>query len=76
MINVQMFVALALLVATAPAVAGSGKDTVAKERQAGTTSYVGNRCAGGSFDKCVQTNIRLGWKPAQANSHCSRTCAK
>jgi hypothetical protein len=65
-----------LLLAIPAYAAGVGKDTVAKERKAGTTTNVGNRCPGGTFDSCVQANIRVGWKPSTAASHCTRTCTK
>jgi hypothetical protein len=65
-----------LFVAIPAYAAGTGKDTVAKERRAGTTSNVGNRCPGGTFDSCVAANIRGGWKPGTAAAHCTRTCSK
>ncbi len=54
----------------------NGRDTVAKERAAGTTSDSGNRCPGGKYDSCVQTVMKGGWNSRQAAAHCTRTCAK
>ena len=54
----------------------ASKHTVAKTRAPGTTSDVGNRCSGGSYDSCVRTNVKLGWTMQGAGRHCSRTCAK
>ncbi len=53
-----------------------GKTTVAKERAAGTTGAVGNRCPGGAYNTCVQAIVKSGYNNRQAASHCTRTCAK
>lgn len=52
------------------------KDTATKDRRPGTTSNVGNRCAGGTYNSCVQANVRAGYSNSQAAAHCSRTCAR
>lgn len=53
-----------------------GKDTVAKERRAGTTGDAGNRCPGGTYNTCVQANLKVGYSNRRASDHCTRTCAK
>lgn len=67
---------LIALLSVAGANAGQGKTTVAKDRAPGTTGAAGNRCSGGSYNACVQANLKVGYNNRQAATHCTRTCAK
>ena len=67
---------LTVCVVPISAQAASSKDTVAKERAPGTTSRVGNRCYGGTFNSCYDFNVKQGTSARGAADHCRRTCAK
>ena len=68
----------AALIATAVSTADAQnkKTTVAKERAAGTTGDVGNRCPGGTYNSCLTAIMKNGVTARGAANHCTRTCAK
>lgn len=45
-----------------------------KKQPKTAASEVGNRCPGGTFDKCLAAVVKTGVKPRSASEHCTKTC--